>query len=289
MLTNETRGQHRNKKIALTMGITNNWAFAGGTILFGLRDNPPTVPHDLIIYENDLDEKNKKLLNQIYPCIFKKFDISRIYADDFPRLSKMTFSRYENFSLLKEYSTVAWLDADILIKGDISELLQHFPTGIAMHKHKDTPLKSGMKGEIKRYNLNKEAFAAGSLVLSDNLKNPEILKEWCYKRTNDWANKINGDMQILNLMLQEFNITPYELDETYCCHPRKETSSTLIIHPWWRKKFWNKVINPQWDHYYKKWKVLGGEAPKLPYPIKRWVKYKLWRMRLLKKYGKNHL
>jgi len=279
----------QDKKVALTMGITNNWAFAGATILFGLKDNTPKIPHDLIIYENDLSSKNKKLLNQIYPCIFKKFDISRIYAGDFTRLSKMTFSRYENFSLLKNYSTVVWLDADILIKRDISELLQHFSKGIAMHKHKGIPIKSGMRENIKNYNLEKEAFAAGSLILTDTLKNPETLKEWCYEKTNEWASKVNGDMQILNLMLQEFNIEPYELDETYCCHPKRENADTRIVHPWWRKKFWNEIIDPQWDHYYKKWIAMGGEGPKLPHPIKRYIKYKLWKTGLLKKHGKNYL
>ncbi len=288
MSKNKTRKQSKDKKVAFTMGITNNWAFAGGTILFGLKNNPPKIPHDVIIFEYNLSDKNKNLLRSICPCIFQKFNISQIQAENFKRISKMAFARYENFSLLSQYSIVVWLDADILIKGDISFLGRSFPSGIAMHKHKKTTLKEGIKGNFVGYNLEKEVFASGSLVLSDTIKNPEILKEWCYKKTNEWANKISGDMQILNLMLQEFNLTPYELPETYCCPPKREKIDTLIVHPWWRKKFWNKVINPQWDHYYKKWRALGGDAPKLPYPIRRWVKYKAWKVGLLKKYGKNY-
>ncbi len=222
----------QNKKVALTMGITNNWAFAAGTILFGLKNNLPKIPFDIIIYEMDLSDKNKILLNNILPCHFKKFDPTRIYAKDFPRISKMAFARYENFSLLQTYSTVVWLDADILIKRDISELLRHFPSGIAMHQHKNTFLKEGFKQAVVEYDMERETFASGSLILSDTLKNPEILKEWCYKKTNELASIIYGDMQILNLMLQEFNLIPYKLNETYCCHPDNEKIDTKIVHPW---------------------------------------------------------
>ena len=267
------------KKPVITMGLTNNIAFAAGTVLLGLKEHKPNRPHDLIIYETDLTESNKKLLHKIYPCIFKKFDTSKIASDKFIRISKMAFARYENFSLLKDYSTVVWLDTDILIKEDISFLLQTFPSGIAMYKHSGTPLKDGLKGNIDTtYDLEEDSFASGSLVVSDTLKNPEILKNWCYQKTNKWADKISGDMQIINLMLQEFNIDPYELEEKYCCYPTKEKTDTIIIHPWWRKKFWNNTINPQWDYYYKKWKKLGGEGPKLPHPIKRFIKYHIWKM-----------
>lgn len=270
--------EEKNKKIAITMGLTDNIAFAVGVVLFSLKDNQPETPYDLIIYENDLSDKNKSLLNQIHPCIFKKFDISLV-TDNFPRISKMAFSRYENFSLLKIYSTVIWLDADILIKGSISGLMRKFPSGIAMFKHPDTPLGGGLKDEIKGYDLKRDAFASGSLVLSDTLENPEKIKEWCYKKTNEWSKIISGDMQILNLMLQEFNLTPYELPEKYCCHPTREKKDSVIIHPWWRKKFWNDTINPQWDHYYKEWKKMGGDGPKLPHLIKRYIKCKLWKMK----------
>jgi len=264
------------KKVAITIGLTDNIAFAVGTILFGLKKNPPLIPHDVIIYENDLSDRNKNLFQKIYPCKFIKYDTSKIQSDKFKRISKMAFSRYENFSLLKDYSTVVWLDTDILIKKDISNLFQKLPNGIAMFKHKGVRLRDGIKCDIKKYDLERDVFASGSLVLSDTLKNPEEIKEWCYKKTNEWADCVSGDMQILNLMLQEFNIIPYELDEKYCCYPTKEKKDTVIIHPWWRKKFWNDTINPQWDHYYKKWLELGGEAPKLPHPIKRWLKYRLW-------------
>jgi len=222
----------KNKKMAITLGLTNNISFAVGTILFGLKDHPPKMPHDVIIYENDLSDKNKDLFQKIYPCKFKKFDISKIKSDKFKRISKMAFSRYENFSLLKDYSVVVWLDTDVLIKNDISNLLRKFPNSIAMYKHKGIRLGDGIKRNIKNYDLEKEIFASGSLILSDVLKKPEEIKEWCYRKTNEWADCISGDMQILNLALQEFNIEPYELEEKYCCYPTKEQPDTAIIHPW---------------------------------------------------------
>jgi len=269
------------KKSAITLGITDNWAFAAGTVLLGLKNNPPQTPHNVIIYESDLSDKNKKLLNKIYPCQFKKFDTTQIKDDYFSRISKMAFSRYENFSLLNKYSTVVWLDSDILIKNNIDFLLQEFQSGIAMYKHEGVKLSDGMKNDIQGYNFEKEVFASGSLIISDTIPEPKKLQKWCFEKTNEWGDRISGDMQILNLMLQEFNLKPYELPETYCCHPKNEKLDTIIVHPWWKKKFWNETIHPLWNKYYSEWKELGGDGPKLPHSFKRYIKNIIWKLKLI--------
>ena len=251
----------RKKPLALVIGITGRWAFAAGTVLLGLREHSPRLDYDLIIYHDGLSDKQKQLLRHIRPCVLVEYDTQLIKTDRVYRVTKMAFSRYECFSMLGDYEKVAWLDADILIRGDISPMVDGIESGIAMYKYDGIPASVSFSSPVPGYDLSRNCYASGTLTLSDHLAACETLKKWCYEKTSQWAEQINSDQAILNLLVQEFDLTVTELDMRYCCPPHLELTDTIIVHPWGRKKFWNGHVHPLWDKYYFQWQAMGGDGP----------------------------
>ena len=114
------------KNIAITFGITGNYAFALGNVLIGLKKHSPNLNADIIVFEQGVSEKDKILLNSIIPCNFIQYkfpDDIFLTNDTLKRFSELTFSRFECFKLLGQYKNVLWLDVDILIQKDVTELL----------------------------------------------------------------------------------------------------------------------------------------------------------------------
>lgn len=249
------------RPLAIVFGITSNWTFAAGTVLLGLQKHKLDYVYDVIIYQQSLGDEQRQLLEQVCPCTFIEYDVDIVNAEKFARVSKMAFSRYECFGLLEKYRRVLWLDADIVIKGDISDLIDSCSSGIAMYKHENTPISVSFSHPVPGFDMTRECFNDGIFLLTDRLANPTALRRWCYEKTNEWSDAINSDQAIINLLLQEFALQVSELDVKYNCPPNLETPSTVILHPWGKKKFWAGYVDPLWDRYYAEWRALGGDGP----------------------------
>ena len=257
------------KPLGIILGITDNWAFAAGTVLIGMKKHVKKTPYDTIIYHNGLSHEHQATLNRIYPCDFREYEAKVPDVDKFRRVSLMTFSRYECFELLSYYRNVLWIDADVLVMRDLSTMLEQNTSGIAMYKHSGIPMSVSFSDSVPNYDMNRECFNAGILLLNDNLKERTLLKKWCYEQTAECVNAVNSDQAVINLMLQAFDLTVSELDIRYNCPSNQETRETVILHPWGEQKFWNGIVHPLWDSYYKQWRNLGGDGPQLERPS-RW-------------------
>ena len=251
--------------LAIVLGITDNWAYSAGTVLLGLQKYKPLTEFDIIIYHQNLSEKNKKLLNKIHQCIFLPYESKLINPDKFLRVSELSFARYKCFGLLAQYKKVLWLDSDILIKGSIDGLINSCDKGIAMMKHTKIPISVSFSASVPGFDMEKECFNPGVMLLHSDLTNYKTLEKWCWKKTDEWSAHINSDQAIINLLLQEYNLSVTELDEKYNCYPDGETQNTLIIHPWGEAKFWSGYDHPLWNTYLSQWKKLGGEGPSLSF------------------------
>jgi len=253
-----------NKKgyLAIVLGITGDWAFAAGTILCGLKRHMKIKNYDVVIYNQNLDEKDAHCLSQIHSCVFKPYKFRRkdVAMDKFKRLSEMTFSRFECFDLLDEYENIVWIDADALVLHDLSEMTNDVRNGIGMYLHQDTPISVSFSHSVPGYNMQEECFNAGIIVVNNSLEKRGYFSEWCYEKTAEYSEYINSDQAIVNLMLQEFNLKPTILDIKYNCPPDSENEDTAILHPWGNNKFWNNIYHPVWEEYFKEWVKLGGSS-----------------------------
>lgn len=258
------------KNFAIVFGATGNMAFALANVLIGLKKHSPSLNADIIVFEQGISENDKNLIDSIYPCNFYKYifpsNNPEFSVDCLNRFTHLSFSRYECFRLLDKYKNILWLDIDILIKKDISEILDYNESGIALVLD-GSPVKVNFTQEIPNYELERKMCNAGIMFINDKLENNNKIADWCYKKTMELAPYLTfADQGIINIMLQEFNLDVQRLSLKYNCHPGfKTASNACILHTFCPEKFWNYYNNQEWNENYNKWIKMGGS----PYAGKR--------------------
>lgn len=261
------------KELAIVFGATGNMAFALGNVLIGLKKHSPGILADIIIFEQNLEENDKNVINSIISSQFKKYEFPKknvLTEGTLKKFSELTFSRFECFNLLSEYKKVLWLDIDILIQKDITPLLNEVSTGISLIGG----LNAGddFEIEIKGLEKGKENFNAGIMLLQDNLQDHPKLANWCYDKTLELAQYLRcADQGIINLMIKEHNLEVHKLDWKYNFNPAYggKTDLAVILHTFCPEKFWNYWSYSEWNNNYKIWIKFGGS----PYTGK---KYNWW-------------
>lgn len=261
----------KKKNTALVFGITENYTFALANTLMGLIENNKKFWDDIIIYCDQMSKENMDNINKIVPCKFidaKEMGFEKkVPHDTLEKYSIASFYRYDCFNLLSEYKNIIWNDVDILIQGDISGLLNYGDNGIALTKNiGNFKVEANFTKLIMEYDMFKQLFNSGIIVFKDTLPDYDKLCDWCINKTIELAEYLRWpDQGILNIMLQEFNITPDEIDiNKYCCHPTTSTRiiDAKIIHAYGDNKFWNsydlRKKFPKWVEYDNRWKLIEG-------------------------------
>jgi lipopolysaccharide biosynthesis glycosyltransferase len=244
---------------AFVIGITENWVFAAANVILGLKEHR-SESYDLVILHDGLKHSSKELLSSIVPCEFVLFDREFGGTEKFKRVTRMAFSRFEIFSILKKYDYVIWLDADIAIVGCMDEIERECPNEMSMYLHENIPISVSFSRCVPGYNMEAECFNDGIIVLSNRIRKPEQIKDWMYAKTQEYYDYINSDQAIFNLMLQQFKIHVDRMSIKYNCYPgNKCQANASIVHPWGEGKFWNHYWNQIWDKNYRKWIMMGGD------------------------------
>ena len=265
------------KNVALVFGITEEYGFALANTLIGLKKHNKKFWDDIIIYHDGLPNYIQNSIKKIIDVIFIDLstkdsfkNIDKIDASVIKKYSVATFYRYECFNLLKDYHQVIWNDVDILIQGDISGLLDYGKkTGVAFSSALSSfVMASSLKKLLTEYNMFAPLWNVGIMVLTDNLKDYEKKYNWCIEATCRYGEKLLWpDLAVLNLMLQEFDIEPENIDKNkYVCLPLSENArDAIILHAYGDKKFWNylKYLRgyPEWMENATEWsKIFYSDA-----------------------------
>ena len=253
------------KKSALVLGGTSDMAFAMGVLLLSLKEINQRFTDDIIIFHNGISQNDMAALNVIYPIRFKlykppfrrelklKDDIRRIFTD-------MVFCKYECFRLLDEYCAVIWMDYDMVIVNDVSELVKPVEGGAKFILARtigsnllDTCDES-LKGMLDCVGVHGSVFA-----LYDSLINHNEIYNWCIEATEKYSESLYlPDQLILSLLLKRFNISVYPLSfDLYSPHPNMAGKVwdryVKIWHTFGSEKFWNGIDNETWKNYYNEW------------------------------------
>lgn len=260
----------KKKNVALVFGITENYVFALANTLIGLIENNDKFWDDIIVYCDKISVENKKYLNKIVKCEFIEASqlsfASGLSREAIEKYSVACFYRYECFNLLDKYKVVIWNDVDILIQGDISGLLNYAKNGIALTKNiANFKVEANFSKLILEYDMFTQLYNSGIMVLRDTLPNYNLICNWCINKTSELVKYLRWpDQGILNIMLQEFKISPDLIDiNMYCCHPSSldYIESAKIIHAYGDEKFWNsnKLIKkfPKWKEYNERWEIIS--------------------------------
>jgi len=269
------------KELAVVLGATANMTFALASVIMDLKNNI-NRNFDLIVYHKDISDKDQNLLNSIITCEFKDYELepSDISNHSLNRYSLLAYSRYECFELLNNYKKVIWFDIDIFIKKDLSSLIDLEINDVALWQNDIHKNGFNFTKPIENYDMKSNYYNTGVVIFSDKMKNFELIKDWCYKKTIEYGKMlVCADQGIMNLAIQHFELKVTNLNEIYNCHPEKPIiNNAVIVHPYAEEKFWNYYYNfNQWNNNYNNWLKLGGtpyKGAKAGVFNKLWIKFK---------------
>lgn len=258
------------KDICITFGITSNMTFAIANIMLGIeRYTKGVVDTYIIFYANNdpIEENEKDRLRAINSNIeFREYHLPediQLPVNIINRYSELYMAKFEIFNLLKEFKKVLWLDADILIQGDISEIFNYEP--IAWRKTVIPFNKKITTWNGKNVDDSFTAPNGGVILVTDKLLNYEQL----YKDTFVVLRTIKTELVCLDELV--FGILNFKYNLGVRLLPQKFNSGAgwrksqfaHIVHCIGEKKFWNDAIRyllfPQWGEFNDKYIQLGGE------------------------------
>lgn len=256
------------KKIALLLCSTGNEAFAVGNVIIGAKkylfQNLKDEEYDIVFYTDKLEQNDEKALKTIFPRLIIKiykspFSKKMLELKELNNFSMFTYARFEAFNMLDEYQKVFYVDTDIVIQKDISEIINinkelailYFPNKMPISGNfNDTNLHL-----VQNYDLNKVSIAA-TFLINDNIRDYNKIYKWCYEKAEKYK---TNDQSIINLLIQEFNIDVYDLTESYGAYPTSQIANEAhIIHAIGPAKFWRGTYNKFWEENNKIWIEAGG-------------------------------
>ncbi len=253
-----------------------------GIMLLQLKNTNPDLFDEAIIFDVNLTEQDRQLMQAIFPCRFMEYQspLSKelLRLERFQRFSLIMFARYEMFRLLDEYNTIMWIDTDMVIQGSLSDLLAE-TEGYGLSILREDPqnksaestdcMRTNFVSPISGYQMDAYLCCTGLIIVRDVLHQVCDYTEWCYRKTIEWADNLNmPDQGVINALIQHFGIQikPIGHRGKYGCwpFPGRDCSGAILVHAWGPNKFWNDwyLYNkfPNWEDCHREWISRGGKA-----------------------------
>lgn len=266
-------------KNAIFFAISNQYCFAAANMLMGLHQHCGEMLEtcDIILYHNGLSEKNAQLLTQLHPSILLEpisFPVSWKEMTAHKKVQKyqgMVLCKLFGFRLIQKYDCVLGLDADMLIRGDLSELFT-LDTEIAWRKiiawepgkvfaplleHQNTDIKAGNGGmilftsKVRKYGIDDAAMIDAFRKIKDLERGgiDELVLAWLV---------YSNGMQVTELDMDIYNTPALKArDNTRLLHFLRCRKTTTK--PWDNLAAY--LYFEDWAENYQKWLALGGDGP----------------------------
>ena len=264
------------KQTAILCTVSNMYTFALFTSLKTFLAHSPKLAEqaDIYVYNYKWPENIKQIFKTHFPITLVDFDLP-----DFIPPSKMIdkftpalFARFEAFSLLEKYQNVICLDSDVLVQKEIAGVLDEVKTNIGLTPDSCPTVGHNFWGVIPGYDLSAPCLNAGFIVLKNPLPAAKI-RTWLYEMLAKYADICYlGDQGLMNLILQEFKLTPTLLSPLYnqpASSPTHTLKQAYIIHSTGHRKFWYYYYFNEWYESYAKWYALSGQAVTVRTPPNR--------------------
>lgn len=262
-------------KVAIVSGGTTSDVAAMAVLAMCIKDTNPNLADELILFHCGIKKRDQRLIQDIFPTRFIRYKYRIGIADRWKNhslgyFSGMLFCKFECFKLLNEYDTVIWTDYDILIKKDISELLENPQMGLRIASGADSLrsmfLNTISEELVQNYDLEAEGVSTPLFVLNRSIGDFNTYYKWCYEMSHRYAQFIYLPEQcIISMLLQEYGLMYEKLSlEKYVRHPNDDDDDASILHAYCQPKFWNGLKNEKWDKYYLQWLTIGGTKYRKP-------------------------
>lgn len=265
-------------KYAIFFVIDDGYSFALANMIMSLykHSNNLMQQTDIIIYDNGISERNKQLLKQLHQHIFfKTIEYPESYSElishkkTTPWGGGIIVCKLWGFRLIKEYEKVLFLDADMHIIDDISELFE-IEEEMAWRNVLAWKATDNFQGIINDGDYL-SAGNAGLTYYSNKLNKYNITDDDIVDAFNKVKDLKRGgnDETMLAYIAYKNKIRVRELDVKIWNTPIQRMSpDTKILHfldyfkistkPW--KNLASYYYFDDWASNYKKWLEMGGNG-----------------------------
>lgn len=265
---------------ALVTGGTYDDAAPIATFIINVAETNSHLFDEIVVYHNGIKKKDQDLINKIFRTRFIEYTYNPKNKNDevISYFSNMVFCKYECFKLLDDYDEVVWSDYDVVVKDKLDDFCKiegaRFNVLTCGDKLKTMFYKDIDMKEYEKYDMDVDGVGTPLFALSNKLKDYVKIYNWCYDKTDEWCDALYLPEQcIFSLAVQEFGM---ELErfpfDKYACYPTKAVGDEYITHAAGQPKFWNGLVDEDWQRYYGKWIEMGGTP------------YSEWKKKLKRKY-----
>ena len=261
------------------LGVTADLAFAAGSLIAGLIAHNPGLDADVVVFHDGLDAPSMAALRRLCPRVrFRLYgreealarlgiagDTPPQLADFLRRFSPMTVAKLELPELLADYDRCVWLDADMLVRGDVGGLWgfgplawRPLPEGAfarrdrvlaaLSHLRRDPAvplLNGGVIGVARGFAATSaDLFAMARLLLERTDTNSPVEMAWYFVAAT-----------------KRIPVTPLPLALN---HPVSApgVGDARLLHAIGPHKFWNasplRHLFPEWQRHQDLWVAAGG-------------------------------
>ena len=248
----------------LVIGASPGYAFSLGTLLVNLSQTSPNTFDQVLIFADDLTERDKGIISTIFPTDFRRYEspLSSKAIRRSPYLKFFTpyvLAKLETFKYLEYFDSVSWLDNDIVILNPIDSLLNFGPSG-ASFVPTQTSLGDQLRYPSADFDLEKVAPAGGTFAISRDFAEGAKIYEAAIKLAEKYAPILYlPDQAVMGMAFQKLDLQWDDLDQQiFAPHPNDAPADALIHHPFGPKKFWSGLTSSIWESHYRNWRTLGG-------------------------------
>lgn len=272
------------KQRAIVFMVTADYGFALAAMLVNLRHYAKGCYDDVVIYHTGLPQEQQNALQKIQANLnFVHYDYeawskehihhstSKQQQHFLSRFSHLALSKYKLFEQLAYYHSVLFLDLDMLIYGDLSELfaLGQAGGGMAWRTEASFVQKFGNRNNRPNYpelDAVPDTHPApnGGLIYADDRI------DW-QKALIDGRDFINHFSAYFSSVLDELTlswiaykqqVSVTELDHrVYNVLPRVADENSAVVHFMGSDKAWNdelmQLAHPDWLRYYRQAQKFG--------------------------------
>ena len=259
----------KKKNTAIVLGATKNYFFAIGSLVLNIKKILPDFADDILIYYDEIADRDQAILVDELGCTLLPYDCSfgthLESTATMHRFTLLSFSIYEIFKHLDEYRHVLWLDGDICIQGDISDIIRYGPVGM---RYGGSQFSAALGRSVYPPWDERPTNNTGVVLVTDALTDYHSLREQCYYYTKKFSDTlVLPDQAIFNYVLWKNKIAITNLTDTYnytVHHSMNSFSKAKIFHLACECKFWNhpvlRNLFPVWEECYQQWLAMGGSA-----------------------------
>ena len=218
-----------NQVIHIATGFEDSWALPASVMIKSVVHNTRSAVH-FHIFSRDLQEATKvklrRLLNDMSEIEFIKIDERDFEGFHTEGFALETYFRFLIPKHIKDTERVIYLDADLLVRDDISHLvgtdLEGHAVAAALEIWREEKYVVALKGVYKPY------FNAGVMIYDMKIINEAAAHQW-FNFAREQKSKITDyDQDVLNWFYQDFKIlhpkfnvmSPYYMDSKTIEKPR---------------------------------------------------------------------